>query len=197
MRHFFCRLLFDPITNQISLSEISKKMRNNRISIFSTTLICNTLCFSVQSPCAVKAQALLKKRNALRFCRWVARVIRAMSDLKKWYRCLRFSRHLTQKYHMSYTKPNIQNRVVTRPLKSIQTPSTILYKNINIDHFLSKMEKKLQMRKTVPDTSKYTYNSSLLIIFIISVSAYPVSTIIHKLPELKKLPHLNPILYNI
>ena len=96
--------LVDPITNQISLSEISKKMRNNRISIFSTTLNCNTLCISVQSPCAVKAQALLKKRNALRFCRWVARVIRAMSDLKKWYRCL--SWHLTQKYHMSYTKPN-------------------------------------------------------------------------------------------
>ena len=53
------------------------------------------------------------------------------------------------------------------------------------------------MLKTVPDTSKYTYNSSLLIIFIISVSAYPVSTIIHKLPELHWLPELHPILYNI
>ena len=144
-----------------------------------------------------QSASTFEKRNALRFCRWVARVIRAMSDLKKWYRCLRFSRHLTQKYHMSYNKPYTQNRVVTIPLKSIQTPSTILYQNSNIDHFLSKMEKNLEMRKTVPNTSKYTYKSSLIIIFIISVSAYPVSTIIHKLPHLKKLPHLNPTIYNI
>ena len=149
---------------------------------------------TVEHPYASQSFSLWKKRNAHLFRR-LCRPRSALSDLKKWL-SIETLLQWTIRKNMSYTKPNTQNRVVTRPLKSIQTPSTILYKNINIDHFLSKMEKKLQMRKTVPDTSKYTYNSSLLIIFIISVSAYPVSTIIHKLPELKKLPHLNPTIYN-
>ena len=96
--------------------------------------------FSVQSSYIAVSHSRFWKvtKRALLFGRRFA-----LPDLKTKRRLFVFLLHSTIRQYISYTKPNTQNRVVTICLTLIQTPSTMLYKNMKMMHFFFKNRKKV------------------------------------------------------